>query len=344
MIEAEYGIHTFSLKSRCKYSEIQNIIEQNECICTNTDKYGLSRYYRITKYKAVGVEILLSQSLSRPCWLTLIVNPSSLLAGCYEPTALFRASDSLVQEVKHRLRGILDEIGVEIRLKMFKLSRCDLTCNRYYESRRDIAERLEIFRKSLLIPRYRVVSFGEYTKSDAITKAADKHSWTIENKSKSCAFSVYDKAYELRKRHDIAISKHILRLELRFGRAKLAKITRSKDWETQLVELCAQTEKQQKKFLHRLHMRCLTQPRLTSCSTVSTAPDTAKRQRKSCAALRKRRTAASRSQPSGKSAELRNLTLLNCWESSRRWGCAVWRRNRHFIGKTFNFLRILAFI
>lgn len=254
MIEAEYGIHTFSLKLRCKYSEIQNIIEQNECICANTDKYGLSRYYRITQYKAAGVEILLSQSLSRPCWLTLIVNPSSLLAGCYEPTALFRASDSSVQEVKHRLRGILDEIGVEKRLKIFKLSRCDLTCNRYYENRRDIAERLEIFRKALLIPRYRVVSFGEYTKSDAITKAADKHSWTIENKSKSCAFSVYDKAYELRKRHDIAISEHILRLELRFGRAKLTKITRSKNWETQLVELCAQTEKKQKKFLHRLHM------------------------------------------------------------------------------------------
>ncbi len=34
MITNEYGIHTFSLKLQCKYSEIQNIIEQNECICT----------------------------------------------------------------------------------------------------------------------------------------------------------------------------------------------------------------------------------------------------------------------------------------------------------------------
>ena len=29
MITNEYGIHTFSLKVQCKYSEIQDIIEQN---------------------------------------------------------------------------------------------------------------------------------------------------------------------------------------------------------------------------------------------------------------------------------------------------------------------------
>lgn len=47
MITNEYGIHTFSLKLQCKYSEIQNIIEQNECICTGKGKLGLSSYYQI---------------------------------------------------------------------------------------------------------------------------------------------------------------------------------------------------------------------------------------------------------------------------------------------------------
>ena len=47
MIRNEYGIHTFSLKLRCKYAEIQNIIEQNECICTGKGKYGLSPYYQL---------------------------------------------------------------------------------------------------------------------------------------------------------------------------------------------------------------------------------------------------------------------------------------------------------
>ena len=86
------------------------------------------------------------------------------------------------------------------------------------------------------------------------SKGANKHLWTIENKSKSCAFSVYDKSYELEKRHHIVIDEHILRLELRFGRSKITKLTKFKDWESQLVELGSQVEKQQHKFLHRLHM------------------------------------------------------------------------------------------
>ena len=254
MLTNEFGIHTFSLKLQCKYSEIQNIIEQNECIRTSKGELGLSSYYQMTQYKPVGVEIHLSQSISRPCWITLIVNPSSLLAGTYEPTALFHADEESVQQVKHRLRNILDKIGVDRRLKEFKLSRCDLTCNLYYERKADIQDRLDIFKKSFSIPHYNTVKFGKYSNSDEKFKGANKHSWTIENKSKSCAFSVYDKSYELEKRHDIFIDEHILRLELRFGRSKITKLTKSKDWESQLIELGSQVEKQQKKFLHRLHM------------------------------------------------------------------------------------------
>ena len=132
MITNEYGIHTFSLKLQCKYSEIQNIIEQNKCIRTGKGKLGLSSYYQMPQFKDIGVEIQLGQSVSRPCWLILIVNPSSLLAG----------------------------------------------------------------------------------------------------------------TYELEKRHHIVIDDHILRLELRFGRSKITKLTKSKDWESQLVELGSQIEKQ----------------------------------------------------------------------------------------------------
>ncbi len=254
MITNEYGIHTFSLKLQCKYSEIQNIIEQNECICTGKGKLGLSPYYQIPQFKNIGVEIQLGQSVSHPCWLILIVNPSSLLTSTYEPTALFQANEESVRHVKHRLRNILDKIGVDRRLKGFKLSRYDLTRNLYYEHRDDVQDRLDIFKKSFPIPHYSVIKFGQYSNSDEKFKGANKHSWTIENKSKSCAFSVYDKTYELEKRHDIVIDEHILRLELRFERSKITKLTKSKDWESQLIELGSQVEKQQHKFLHRLHM------------------------------------------------------------------------------------------
>ena len=254
MIMNESGIHTFSLKLQCKYSEIQNIIEQNECIRTGKGKLGLSSYYQMPQFKEIGVEIQLGQSVSHPCWLILIVNPSSLLVDTYEPTALFQADEESVRQVKHRLRNILDKIGVDRRLKEFKLSRCDLTCNLYYEHTADVQNRLDIFKKSFSIPYYSTVKFGKCANSDEKFKGANKHSWTIENKSKSCAFSVYDKSYELEKRHDIFIDEHILRLELRFGRSKITKLTKSKDWESQLIELGSQVEKQQKKFLHRLHM------------------------------------------------------------------------------------------
>ena len=254
MIMNESGIHTFALKLQCKYSEIQNIIEQNECIRISKGKLGLSPYYQMKQLKDIGVEIQLGQSVSHPCWLVLIVNPSSLLAGTYEPTALFQANEESVRHVKHRLRNILDKIGVDRRLKEFKLSRYDLTRNLYYERKADAQNRLDIFKKSFSIPHYNAVKFGKYSNSDEQFKGANKHSWTIENKSKSCAFSVYDKSYELEKRHDIKIDEHILRLELRFGRSKITKLTTSKDWESQLVELGSQVENQQHKFLHRLHM------------------------------------------------------------------------------------------
>ena len=99
MITNEYGIHTFSLKLQCKYSEIQNIIEQNECICTSKGQLGLSPYYQIPQFKDIGVEIQLGQSVTHPCWLILIVNPSSLLADTYEPTALFQADEEFHRHV-----------------------------------------------------------------------------------------------------------------------------------------------------------------------------------------------------------------------------------------------------
>ena len=227
MIMNESGIHTFSLKLQCKYSEIQNIIEQNECIRTGDGKLGLSSYYQMPQFKYIGVEIQLGQSVSHPCWLILIINPSSLLAGTYKPTALFQADEKSVQQIKHRLRNILDKIGIDRRLKEFKLSRYDLTRNLYYERKADVQDRLDIFKKSFPIPHYNAVKFGKYSNSDEKFKGANKHSWTIENKSKSCAFSVYDKSYELEKRHNIVIDDRILRLELRFGRSKITRLTKS---------------------------------------------------------------------------------------------------------------------
>ena len=128
------------------------------------------------QFKDIGVEIQLGQSVSHPCWLILIVNPSSLLTGIYESTTLFQADKESVQQIKHRLRNILDKIGIDRRLKGFKLSRCDLTCNLYYERKADIQDRLDIFKKFFPILHYSAVKFGQYSNSNERFKDANKHS------------------------------------------------------------------------------------------------------------------------------------------------------------------------
>ena len=72
--------------------------------------------------------------------------------------------------------------------------------------------------------------------------------------SKLRVFRFTIKRMSSKKRHNIKIDEHILRLELRFGRSKITKMTKAKDWYGQLIELSKQVEKQQSKFLHRLHM------------------------------------------------------------------------------------------
>lgn len=180
------GIHTFSLKVRSSYSEIQNIISANTCICLKKDKFGLNNNYCIPTYKSIGVEILLHQSIAHPCWITLIVNPSSLLAGQYQPVSLYQPDKKSLHKLRKLLRGILDKVGIEQRLKEFKLSRCDLTQDIYCESACERMLRLDYFRKSLPIRSYQPVPFGKYEKNEEKWRGANQHSWTIANKS--CAF------------------------------------------------------------------------------------------------------------------------------------------------------------
>ena len=131
MMKTENGIHTFSIKMRSSYSGIQNIITANTCIRITKDKFGLNNNYCIPTHKSTGVEILLHQSIAHPCWITLIVNPSSLLAGEYRPVSLYQPDKKSLRKLHKLLRSILDKVGIEQRLKEFKLSRCDLTQDIY---------------------------------------------------------------------------------------------------------------------------------------------------------------------------------------------------------------------
>lgn len=254
MINKETGIHTFSLNLKSSYSEIQNIITENEHFRTNNDPLYLENCYKIATYKGIGVEMLLHQSLTHSSWITLIVNPSSLLARQYCPTKLFQPTKKEIKKLEKHLTDILLDIGVEKKLKAFKLSRVDLTENHYYKSKADVMKHLKIFKKSYIMPRYEVKPFGYGSENEESFRGANQHSWTIA--CGSCAFSVYDKTYELKERHKVEIDAHILRLELCLMRKRIRQCTKSKHWEEQLLEISKKQNKLTNNFLHRLYQDC----------------------------------------------------------------------------------------
>lgn len=245
------GIHTFALKIRCSYSDIQNILSANRCIHAKRDAFGLNNSYAIPTCKAAGVEVLLHQSLAHPSAITLIVNPSSVLAGEYQPVSLFRPTDKALRKLHRRLRAILDALGIEQRLGQFNLSRCDLTRDIYCEDAGERMLRLDYFRKSLVMRSYQPVPFREYGETEEKLRGARTHTWTIRNKG--CAFSVYDKTYELRARHGIQTGHSILRTELRLERKTIRKQAGDGAWPEQLAVLSARQGRIWSRFLHRLH-------------------------------------------------------------------------------------------
>lgn len=99
---------------------------------------------------------------------------------------------------------------------------CDQTRDRYFDHASKVALWLGIFQKLSLMPHYAAVPFPQASEYDGKWKGANQHAWTTANRS--CAFSVYDKAYELKKRHKVKIKDHILRLELRLSRKRICKL------------------------------------------------------------------------------------------------------------------------
>ncbi len=245
------GMHTFSLSRKSNYTEVQNIISNNKCILKSQDKFCLNRRYNIYTYEKEGVKFIITQSLCHPSWITVVVNPSSLLAGKYCPTGLFNGTKKDITLVKDKLREILDEVGINYNLKDFKLSRADLTTDHYYENDKETLSALRIYKKSALMKPYTAIPFKEYDDADKKLDSANDHLWTIA--CKSCAFAVYDKTYELAKRHKVNISESIVRVELSLMRKRIKHLTKKNKWEDQILELFKNQDDILTMFMYRMH-------------------------------------------------------------------------------------------
>ena len=257
-MKIERGIHTFSLTAPCSYHTIQELRETQSHYVRKISGARLTKIISLNKYKPQGVEILLTQSIDHRSWIRLIINPSSLCSGRYEPLALFQAEHADLKQIHKRLKEIIKELDLPMKLKDFKLNRVDLTRNLYCKSSKEVRVRLDIFRKSEKLPHYKEKKFGNHSgeRDEAVDQPlyadeANRHAWTTGVKDSE--FAVYDKGYELKKRHGLTALAPVLRMELRVSGQRVRKLAGKVKWEDQLWQLSKDQDKVVDKFLHRLH-------------------------------------------------------------------------------------------
>ena len=254
----ERGIHTFSLTAPCSYNTIQELCEDHAHYMSKKLSHGLKKVIFLNAYKHRGIEILLTQSLTHRSWIRLIINPSSLCIGRYEPLALFQAEHADLKLVHKQLKEIIKELDLPMKLKDFKLNRVDFTRNLYCKSSKEVRVRLDIFRKSEKLSHYKEKKFGNHSgeRDEAVDQPfyadeANRHAWTTGVKDSE--FAVYDKGYELKKRHGLTVLAPVLRMELRVSGQRVRKLAGKGRWEDQLRQLSKDQDKVMDKFLHRLH-------------------------------------------------------------------------------------------
>lgn len=257
-MKIERGIHTFSLTAPCSYHAIQELRETQSHYVRKMSGARLTKIISLNKYKPQGVEILLTQSIDHRSWIRLIINPSSLCSGRYEPLALFQAEHADLKQIHKRLKEIIKELDLPMKLKDFKLNRVDLTRNLYCQSSEEMKVRLDIFRKSEELPHYKEKKFGnccserdEAVDQPLYANEANRHAWMTGVKDSE--FAVYDKGYELKRRHGLTVLAPILRMELRVSGQRVRKLAGKGRWEDQLRQLSKDQDEIVNRFLHRLH-------------------------------------------------------------------------------------------
>lgn len=86
------------------------------------------------------------------------------MLGEADPTALAKLSKRQYKELVKTVDSMLKELKVPLSINKMKISQCDLTINIEFSSQDELMECLRIFKKSLLIHRYRYVFFKKMTR------------------------------------------------------------------------------------------------------------------------------------------------------------------------------------
>ena len=218
--QVHLGLHTIELYAgKLKYHQIQktidHLVDQRSIQQIYSDSYSIDRHLKSTYLVDQGIRMRLHQSHNKSNGISFAVNPSTLLAGSYQPLVLYQPTRKNVAELQERIRDFMSEIHLSdhgesiLDPAKLSLSRMDLTVDLWFSRDTDLSSLIRIFRKSML-PRH-------YKRREI----EGKQDYFFEISTKELSFKVYDKVYELAQ-NDRCPKKYrkekILRLEVSMSR------------------------------------------------------------------------------------------------------------------------------
>lgn len=97
------------------------LVEEKQLQIVRRDPFNIDRHAKSDFLIASGVRIHSYQSHDKSNGLDLVINPSSLLAGSYQPTQLFHPEPKACGEVLFQTEEILHELRLEDNAHLRKL-------------------------------------------------------------------------------------------------------------------------------------------------------------------------------------------------------------------------------
>ena len=226
-----YGIHTmefFYRLSRKWFDKVADRLKQA--------KHG--KYYKdltyhsdagITKYTSTafskyGVVIYLyrqDQSKNKTnknltCWITLRLNPLTLIEQHYQPKGVFQAEEYQLIALEDCMNDLLRNLGLDVTFEKLTLTRIDCCLDFFPNQQEWVDEALRVMRRSKVMKAYKESRFPA---DDPRHKEKNKHSWRIY--CKTATITAYDKTFQLLE--EDLIEKHdapMLRIEVARSSAK----------------------------------------------------------------------------------------------------------------------------
>jgi len=148
--KVDTGIHTPCLYAKnLKYQEVQRAIdrlmEKGKIQVKRQDSYNIDRNLKGTCFLGDGITLWIHQSHDKSNEVSFIVNPSTLLAGKYQPVKLWQVTKKTYKSLITGLDECIGELGLECVADDLSLSQMDLTMNLWLNDDSDMDEIIRLF-------------------------------------------------------------------------------------------------------------------------------------------------------------------------------------------------------